>query len=113
MGGKGKYVRARFVSRISYIQIFWVTRETYAMYDSCLGLGILHPSFGGFRLSYRAREPTQKYTFGFRQSYGMARLPSKKNGTVPCPKPKNLYVEQLTINTNSNVSNRATNLAFN
>ena len=34
----------------------------------------------------------------------------EKNGTVPCRKPINLDVEELKLNTNSNVLNRATNL---
>ena len=52
--------------------------------DSCLGSGSLHPSFLGLGRVVKGKV-------------------SEKNGSLPCPNnPKNLNVEQLTLNTNSN-----------
>ena len=81
-------------------------QETYAMQDSYFGLGILHPSFMvEAELSIRVQGQKPHIQGFWVQAELWNAEVREKNGTVPCRKPKILDVEQLTLNTNSNVLN--------
>lgn len=54
---------------------------------------------------FKVREPTSMF-FMFWQSYGKAKL-AKRMVMYPSLNPKNFDVEQLTLNANSNIFNRA------
>ena len=68
-----------------------------------------------FRLSYefvcRVRNPTSKVC-GLKAELWNGKV-SEENNILAIRNPKNLDVEKLTLNTNSNVLNQATKLACN